>query len=413
MELNNGRKDNMNRSAETQSLESRHLIPTYKRIPVILERGKGAFVYDVEGKEYLDLISGIGVVSLGHAHPGLAKVIKEQTQALLHCSNLFYHPLQGKLAEKLALFSGLPRAFFCNSGTEAIEACLKFARRYWYSQGDPSRTGFVALEHSFHGRTMGSLSITWEEHYRTPFAPLIPNVSWVSPNDPEALQNAVTETTAGIVLEPIQGEGGVRPLTANFASAVQEACKKTGALLIADEVQSGLGRTGQPFYFSKLGLNPQLVALGKALGGGIPIGATLASEEVAQAVEFGDHGTTYGGNLLACRAALFFLEELMEHGLLSQIEQRGAYLARRLNTLANKHTSIIEVRGSGLIWGIEMRNDATPIVERALRHGMLINRTDGTVVRLLPPLTITEAELDLGLEILDVVLTELDTEVSA
>ncbi len=405
--------EHMRPSEEIQSLESRHVMQLYKRVPVALVRGEGSLVYDVDGREYLDLISGIGVASLGHAHAGLAKALADQAQVLLHCSNLFYHPLQGQLAQRLAELSGMPRAFFCNSGTEAMEACLKFARRYWHTHGQTERTRFVALDHSFHGRTYGSLSITWDEHYRTPFAPLLPGVSWVSPDNPDGLRAAVSTSTAAVVVEPIQGEGGVRPLSPEFAAAVTDVCATTGTLLIADEVQCGLGRTGQPFYFSQLGLTPDLLALGKALGGGIPVGAALATEAVAQALSFGDHGTTYGGNLLACRAALFFLEELQDRGLLAQVARRGAYLERGLQDLAQKHAAILEVRGAGLMQGLQLGSDAAPVVEAALERGVLINRTAGTVVRLLPPLTITEAEIDRGVEALDAVFRELGVVVEA
>ena len=268
------------RSEEVQARESRHVLQTYRRQPVVFVRGEGVRLYDADGREYLDLLSGIGVASLGHAHPGLARAIADQAQTLIQTSNLFYHPLQGELAERLAALSGLPRAFFCNSGAEAVEACLKFARRYWYTRGE-ARPEIVALERSFHGRTMGALSVTSDEHYRAPFEPLLSGVRWVAPDDPAALLAAVSNRTAAIIAEPIQGEGGVHPLTPAFAAAITEACRKTGTLLIADEIQSGLGRTGYPFYYAALGLKPSLVSLGKALGGGVPIGAALISEEVA------------------------------------------------------------------------------------------------------------------------------------
>src|SRR5499427_9505676 len=276
---------------EIQTREAQHVLQTYRRLPVTFVRGDGVRLYDSEGREYFDLLSGIGVASLGHAHPGLARAITEQAQTLLHTSNLFFHPFQGQLAERLANLSGLPRAFFCNSGTEAVEACLKFARRYWYTRGEP-RAEIIALEESFHGRTMGALSVTSDEHYRAPFEPLLPGVRFVPVNDPAALLAAVSSSTAAIIAEPVQGEGGVRPLTPAFAEAINQACAQTGALLIADEVQSGLGRTGQPFYFSALGLKPHLVSVGKALGGGVPIGAAIVSQEVADTISFGDHGTT-------------------------------------------------------------------------------------------------------------------------
>jgi len=309
---------------DIRATESRHVLQTYRRQPVVFVRGRGSRLYDVDGREYLDLVSGIGVTSLGHAHPGLAAAIAEQAATLLHVSNLYYHPLQGEVATRLSDLSGLPRAFFCNSGTEAVEACLKFSRRFWRSQNDTRRTEFVAFEHSFHGRTIGSLSITWDEHYRAPFAPLLSGVQFVSPNDPDALIAAVSETTAAVVLEPLQGEGGVRPFSQRMADAVTEACRRTGALLIADEIQCGLGRTGRPFYSSVLGLTPDLMAVGKALGAGVPIAAALFSERVAKAAAFGDHGSTYGGNLLACRAALVFLEELIDRDLISTSRKPAA-----------------------------------------------------------------------------------------
>ena len=389
---------------DVQALESRHILQTYRRAAVTFVRGQGVRLYDAEGREYLDLLSGIGVASLGHAHPALARSIAEQGQTLIHTSNLFYHPLQGRLAEGLAKLSGLPRAFFCNSGTEAVEACLKFARRYWYTKGEP-RQEFIALEGSFHGRTFGSLSVTSDEHYRQPFEPLLPSVKFVPVNEPAALLAAVSRATAAIIAEPLQGEGGIRPLTPAFAEAITEACANTGALFIADEVQSGLGRTGHPFYFTALGLNPDLASIGKALGGGVPVGAALVSQRVAEAISFGDHGTTYGGNLLACRAGLCVLDELVGGGLLGQIGRVGRHVEQRLAALAARHALVKEVRGAGLMWGLELTRDAAPVVPAALERGVIVNRTAERVIRLLPPLIITEADVDEGLGRLDAALS--------
>jgi len=386
-----------------QTLESRHILQLYRRAPVTFVRGQGVRLYDIDGREYLDLLSGIGVASLGHAHPGLARAVADQAQTLLHTSNLFYHPLQGQLAERLANLSGLSRAFFCNSGTEAVEACLKFARRYWYTRGEP-RAEIVALEESFHGRTFGSLSVTSDEHYRAPFAPLLPGVTFVAVNEPSALLAAVSTSTAAIIAEPVQGEGGVRPLTPAFAEAITQACARTGALLIADEVQSGLGRTGYPFYSAAIGLKPHLVSIGKALGGGVPVGAALVSDEVAQAISFGDHGSTYGGNLLACRAALCFLDELVGGGLLAHVGRVGRHFERSLKALAARHAIVKEVRGAGLMWGLELTRDATPVVREGLARGVIVNRTAEKVVRLLPPLVITEAEIDQAIDRLEAAL---------
>ena len=382
------------------ALETDHLLQVYRRGQVVFERGRGCRLFDANGRSYLDLISGVGVASLGHAHPRLAAAIAEQASTLLHTSNLFFHPLQGEVAARLASLTGLPRAFFTNSGTEAVEACLKFARRFWHSQKAP-RSGYVAFEHGFHGRSMGSLSVTWDEHYRAPFAPLLSDVQWVPTDDPDALRAAVTDRTAAIVVEPLQGEGGVRPLSASMAAAVRDACARTGALLIADEVQSGLGRTGRPFYSEALGLTPDLMALGKALGAGVPIGAAMFSERVASAAAFGDHGSTYGGNLLACRAALVVLEELVDRDLISNVARAGEQFESALQRVAARHAHVRAVRGAGLIWGIELDRPAAPVVEAALQLGLLVNRTADTVIRLLPPFIISSAEVSEGVALLD------------
>jgi acetylornithine/N-succinyldiaminopimelate aminotransferase len=379
--------------------EARHVLQTYRRNPVTFVRGQGVRLYDSSGREYLDLLSGIGVAALGHAHPGLARAIGEQAGTLIHTSNLFYHPYQGEVAERLAALSGLPRAFFCNSGTEAVEACLKFARRYWYTKGEP-RAEFIALDEAFHGRTFGSLSVTSDEHYRQPFEPLLPTVKFVPVNDAARLSDAVSRSTAAIIAEPIIGEGGIRPLTPEFAAAIQMACATSGALFIADEIQCGMGRTGRPFHFAALGLKPHLVAIGKALGGGFPVGAALVSQEVADTIGFGDHGSTYGGNLLACRAALCVLDELTS-GLMSHVGRVGRYFEQRLRSMAGGHPIVKDVRGTGLMWGLQLTRDASPLVPAALEQGVVVNRTAETVVRLLPPLIITEADADEALDRLD------------
>ena len=392
--------------------ESRHVLQTYKRQPVAFVRGSGVHLYDVDDREYLDFVTGIGVAALGHAHPGLTAAIADQAATLIHTSNLYYHPFQAEAATRLAQLSGLPRVFFCNSGTEAVEACLKFARRYWYTRGAPERTGFVAVEGAFSGRTLGALAVTHNEHYRTPFGPLMGPVTFVDPLKPEALTAAVTETTAAVIAEPIIGEGGIRPMTAAFAAAINEACARTGTLYIADEVQTGLGRTGYPFYSPVMGLRPDLMAVGKALGGGVPIGATLVSERVAETVSPGDHGSTYGGNLLGTRAAAFVLDQLM-NGLIDRVAAVGVHLERRLRTLALHHKAIVEIRGVGLMRGIQLNVDAAPIVDAARDRGLLVNRTDEKVVRLLPPLTVDAADIDRAMEILDEAFSAIPQEVTA
>ncbi|MBA3886797.1 MAG: acetylornithine/succinylornithine family transaminase [Acidobacteria bacterium] len=395
----------MTTTTDIIGLEAAHLLQVYRRGPVVFERGMGCRLFDGDGRSYLDLTSGVGVASLGHAHPRLAAALASQATALIHTSNLFYHPLQGEVAARLAALSGLPRAFFCNSGTEAVEASLKFARRYWRARGHEARTGIIALEHAFHGRTFGSLSVTWDEHYRGPFGPLVPGVTFVPADDPEALRAAVTDSTAAIIVEPIQGEGGVRPLSPRMAGAIADACAATGTLLIADEIQCGLGRTGKPFHSATLGLTPDIIAVGKVLGGGVPVGAALFSEQVAGAAAFGDHGSTYGGNLLACRAALVFLDELVGNGLMAHVARMGIYVREQLSVLAGRHTVIRDVRGLGLIWGIELDRPALPVVDAARERGLLINRTSDTVIRLLPPYIITSREIDEGMALLDAALT--------
>jgi predicted acetylornithine/succinylornithine family transaminase len=398
---------------DIRTRESQHVLQTYKRQPIAFVKGRGAWLYDDTGREYLDLVSGIGVTSLGHAHPELTAAIADQAATLLHTSNLYFHPFQAEAAARLTALSGLARAFFCNSGTEANEACLKFARRYWHTQGVTGRTGFVAVKGGFAGRTMGALSVTWDEHYRRPFMPLVEPVTFVDPAAPESVAAAINDSTAAVIAEPIRGEGGVHPLSPEFAQAIADACRRTGTLLIADEVQSGLGRTGYAFHSQAVGWTPDLISVGKALGSGVPVGAALVSERVATAISAGDHGSTYGGNLLATRAAAFFLEQLTDKGLLEQVKATGAYFERQLRTLALAHPIVVEVRGAGLMRGMELRVDAAPVIDLAREQGLLVNRTAEKVVRMLPPLTIATSEIDKAIEILDGVLANVETEVHA
>lgn len=400
----------MTDSGNVQALEARHVLATYRRANVVFVRGEGMYLFDASGARYLDFVSGVGVAALGHAHPGLATALAEQAATLAHTSNLYFHPLQGELAARLAAHSGLSRVFFGNSGTEAVEGCLKFARRFWThpslpsgaTEGKPSaasaaasaptRAKFVALTHSFHGRTMGSLSVTWDAHYRDPFGPLLADVQFVDPGDAAAIDAAITADTAAVIAEPIQGEGGVRPLSPEAVGAIAAGCARTGALLIADEVQAGMGRTGRMFHSATIGLKPDLMAVGKALGGGMPVGAAIMSDRVAAKVAPGDHGSTFGGNLLACRAGLTVLDEL-EGGLLDRARAAGEYLGEALERLTS-HPRVKEVRGVGLFRGIDIEGDAAAVVTAALERGLLINRTAHTVLRLLPAYIVTEAQID-------------------
>ncbi|MEW6321805.1 MAG: acetylornithine/succinylornithine family transaminase [Acidobacteriota bacterium] len=396
---------------DVRGLEARHVLQTYKRADVVFVRGEGSYLVDERGRRYLDFISGIGVVVLGHGHAGLAETLADQARTLIQTSNLYFHPLQGQLAARLAALSGLERTFFCNSGTEAVEAALKFARRYWFTQGVRNRTDFVALQHGFSGRTMGALSVTANAQYRDPFGPLVPGVTFVSPDDPASLEAAVTDRTAAVIAEPIQGEGGVRPLPAAFTAALERVTTATGTLLIADEIQCGLGRTGRPFEYQARGLTPDLVTLGKALGSGVPIGATLVGAHVAAQIAPGDHGSTYGGNALSTRAALYVLEQLTGTadptpyrggGLIARAAELGAIFERALEGLKAGHPDlVVSVRGVGLMRGLELAVDAAPVVTAALGAGLLVNRTAERVVRLLPPLTVTEEDIQHAVAVLD------------
>ena len=406
----------MTTTEQVQALESRHVLQTYKRQPVVFVRGEGTRLFDADGRRYLDFLSGIGLVVLGHSHPRLAAAIADQAATLIQTSNLYYHPLQGQLAARLAALSGLQRAFFCNSGAEAVEACLKFARRYWFSRGVKNRTGFVALKHGFSGRSMGALSVTSNPHYREPFEPLVPGVTCVSPDDASGLEAAVTDRTAAVIAEPIQGEGGVRPLSDEFAAALARVTKDTGTLLIADEIQCGLGRTGESFHYQSFGWTPDLVTVGKAIGSGVPVGAALVAEHVAEQIFAGDHGTTYGGNLLAMRSALCVIEELTGTtdprpytggGLIGHVREVGPYFEQQLETLRARHANVKSVRGAGVMRGLELAIDAQAVVDGARAAGLIVNRTAECVVRMLPPFTVTAAEIDEAVGILDQVLSEV------
>jgi predicted acetylornithine/succinylornithine family transaminase len=351
-------------------------------------------VWDTEGREYVDLIGGIAVNALGHAHPRLVAAIAEQAGRLIHCSNLYHHPLQGALAARLAEISGLPRVFFCNSGTEAIEAAIKLARAWARARGEEGRAGLVALHQGFHGRTLGALSVTSQESYRAPFEPLVPGVRFVPPGDAEALRAAVGRDTAAVLIEPVQGEGGVRCLEPAFLAAARAACDAAGALLVFDEVQCGLGRTGRWFAFQEHGVMPDLLCIAKPLGGGLPLGALLGSEETARVLGAGAHGSTFGGGPLACRAALEFLAVVEEEELLARVTLTGERAMTALRDLAAAEPAIREIRGRGLMIGIELNRPAAPVVAALRDRGYLVGSCRGDVLRLLPPYTIDPGLLE-------------------
>jgi acetylornithine/N-succinyldiaminopimelate aminotransferase len=398
-------------SAETKAppnvmdLEQQYILQNYARYPLLIQSGKGAAVYDDQRRRYVDFISGIGVNALGHAHPRIVKVVREQVGRLVHCSNLYYHPYQGPLAARLAEISGLQRVFFANSGAEAMEGALKIARAFGVRQ-DPAKHEIVALENSFHGRTLGALSITGQAAYRRDFEPLLPGARFVPANDTGALEQAVGERTAAVVLEPILGEGGVIPLHRQFAEKAVELARRYNALLIFDEIQCGLGRTGAYFAFHLWNqephrplISPDVLVAAKPLGCGFPIGAIVATEQAASAIGSGMHGSTFGGGALICRVALEFLDILAD--LLPAIRENGRYFRRRLQALVEKYEFVREVRGEGLMLGLELAVPARPFVVEALQRGFLINATHDTVLRFLPPYIIEQKDMNRLVETLD------------
>lgn len=386
-----------------EAREKAFVLGTYGRGPFHPRSGKGARITDANGREYWDLLGGIAVNALGHHHPRLMRVLKDQAASLLHVSNLYYHPAQGILAEKLVRASGLSRAFFCNSGTEANEAALKFARL-----ANPGRSGIVALQESFHGRTFGSLSMTGHEAYRKPFEPLLSAVTFVEPNDVDALTAAVSNSTSAIVLEPILGEAGIIPLTDTFLSAARRLADRFGAVLIFDEVQCGLGRTGTLFAFQQSGVVPDIVTMAKPLGGGLPLGAVITSTMFDNLVKPGHHGTTFGGNPLACRLGIAVLDEIERSALLSKVEATGAWFGQQLEALAKRVPAIRAVRGMGMMWGIELDSPAKTAAAALLERGFVVGTARDNVLRLLPPYIVPRKALSEFLAALELVLQPVE-----
>ncbi|PYV96497.1 MAG: aspartate aminotransferase family protein [Acidobacteria bacterium] len=390
----------MNDSSGILERERSFLLQTYNRYPVVLARGKGIFLYDLEGRRYLDFVAGLGVNALGHAHPRIVKIIREQAARAIHLSNLYYNEYQGQLAEKLCELSGLPRAFFSNSGTEAIEGSIKLARLAGHRTGGESKSRLVALQGSYHGRTFGAMSLTGQEKYRKGFEPLLDDVKFVPQNNIEALRAAVDENTCAIVLEPIFGEGGVYECSVDFLQECRAAADHHRAALIFDEIQCGLGRTGNIFAFQTFSVMPDIVAIAKPIAAGLPLGAFLAREEFASAISPGQHGTTFGGGPLACRVALEYLAILEEEKLLENVVRVGNYLKEQLKLIVNRYAVAQEVRGRGLIQGLQLDVPARPLVEQALAEGVLFNSTQDSVLRFLPPFLLQEKHVDKGMRVL-------------
>ena len=368
-----------------------YVMQTYTRQPIALESGSGSVVFDITGKEYVDCVAGIAVNNVGHCHPLVVKAIQQQAERLIHVSNLYYTEVQANLAEQLVSLSGMSRAFFCNSGTEAVEAAMKLARIM------TKKTDFVAADNSFHGRTMGALSVTHKEMYRSPFEPLVRDVTFVSYNDAEAIAGAITKDTAAVILEPIQGEGGINVPSDDYLKAVREICDDTSTLLIFDEVQTGFGRTGKWFCKEHFGVEPDIMTMAKALGGGFPMGAIVASDDIT----FGksEHGSTFGGDPLACAASLGAIEAIREEKLVERSREMGEYFMKRLETLTRD--DVVEVRGRGLMIGVELNTKCADIVDYAREHGVLLNCTSDSVIRIAPPLVITKEQIDTVVDVIE------------
>lgn len=400
--------------AAVKQAEQDLLVATYDRYPLLMKRGKGVFLYDADGRRYLDFLSGIGVNALGYGHPTVTRVMVQQAKKVVHLSNLFFHDYQSALAKKLADISGLDRVFFSNSGTEAWEGALKFARAYARavnSNGHKPKWRVLAMENSFHGRTFGSLATTGQEKYRKPFMPLMPGVEFVRFNDVADLEKKFDNSVCAVAVEIIQGEGGIQPITKEFLQAARKLTRKSGALLIADEIQSGLGRTGKYFAYQHYEVLPDLVTIAKPLAAGLPLGALLVSDKVAKAIHPGMHGTTFGGGPLACAVALEFLNTLEREKLLKKVQETGKYFLEGLHELDRTHGCVTEVRGIGLMLAIELdsADRAKAAVNMMRDRGVIINRTHETTLRFLPPYVITKKNVDEVIAKLGAVLGEVES----
>lgn len=386
---------------EIAALGRKYVMNTYGRLPLALVRGKGARVWDADGREYLDFVGGLAVNSLGHCHPKVTAAIQKQAAQLIHCSNLYWIEPQVKLARLLVENSCLDKVFFANSGAEANEGAIKLARKYAKKRYGPHKYEIITMDRSFHGRTLAALTATGQEKFHQGYEPLPAGFKYVPFNDIEALEKAVGENTCAVMLEPIQGEGGVCEAAPQYLAQVQELCREKGLLLILDEVQCGLGRTGKLFAYEHYGVQPHIMTLAKALGGGVAIGALLAQEEVAAAFQPGDHASTFGGNPLATAAGIAALETILKDGVLENVVRVGNYFQQKLKEIQAKYPFVKEVRGRGLILGLELTIPGAEIVEKCLAAGLLINCTQQRVLRFLPPLIISEKEVDEAVDILD------------
>lgn len=398
--------------ASIQAAEKELLLHTYDRNPYLFVGGHDVYLTDDQGNDYLDLLSGIGVSALGYAHPAVDEAIQVQSRQLLHTSNLFFHQGTAELALRLTEISGLDRVFFCNSGTEAWEAALKLARAYagrLRSQGKRCGTKFLALEHSFHGRTMGSIATTHKVKYREPFEPVMPGVDFVRFNDVDHLRELFSQEICAICIEPVQGEGGIHPVSQEFFRAARELCNLSGALLIADEIQSGLGRTGEWFAYQHYGIQPDVTTIAKPIANGIPMGAMLCTNEAALSITPGMHGTTFGGGPLACAVAIAVIDTIRRDSLLKHVGEVGSYFKEQLTILSKRYPSIVAIRGLGLMLGVEVNSSelATRIAEQMITQRIILNRTSENVLRFLPPYILERKHVDIAVNCLDNTLASL------
>lgn len=388
---------------------SRYIMNTYNRFPIVLRKGRGIKVWGADGKEYLDFVGGVAVNVLGHCHPKVVVALQKQAQRLLHVSNFYHIEPQIKLAKLLIEHSFADKVFFCNSGAEANEAAIKLARKYSKENISPERFEIITAKNSFHGRTLATLTATGQEKFQKGFEPLVPGFKHVPFNDIDAISKAITNETCAIMLEPIQGEGGVRVPDHDYLKEVRKLCNEHNLLLILDEVQTGMGRTGKLFAHEHFVITPDIMTIAKGLGGGVPIGAMLAIDKVASAFQPGNHATTFGGNPLVCAAAIATIETLLEDGfILDQCIRMGGYLKERLDHLKNEFPSlIVDIRGMGLLLGMEMTRDCEPIIKACLERGVLLNSTGGNVLRFMPPLIVGQKDIDHLIEVLEEVFERL------
>ncbi len=401
--FNPGASELLHRDAEV-------LLPVYARFPVVMERGEGMYLYDVAGRRYLDMMAGLGVNALGHAHPRMVRAMAEQAGRLVHLSPQYANRYPIELAERLCALSGMRGVFFSTGGSEAVEGALKLAHTHARQNFGPQKRATVALRQSYHGRTYGSLSVTGQDRYRVDFGPGIPHVHFVDRNDLAQLRAAVTEDTAAILLEPILGEGGVHELTREFLAEARRLADQHGALLIFDEIQCGLGRAGDWFAFQASGVQPDMLLLGKPLGGGLPLSALLVDEDLFHSFGLAKHGSTLGGSPFTCRLGLEFLQVVDDEDLLTQVRDTGGYLKRRLQRFGEENGRTVAVRGRGLLLGVELREPARPIAEAALERGVLLNLVQGNILRFLPPFLLQRAHVDEVMDLLEELFAAPQTE---